>query len=57
MIPMIGLLVAAYTFTRLLNMACDKNVCQFVKVVAVLAMFVTVVCALGLISSGASSSY
>lgn len=52
MIPSIGLMIAAYTFTRLLAMVLDSRVHAVARVAAGISLFVIPLCTLMLIGSG-----
>lgn len=54
MIPTIGVMMGAYIFARLLEMTLHKDNNALVKLVAVIAMLVDIVCVLGLVSQGSS---
>lgn len=55
MIPAIGLMIAAYTLTRLLELAMRPDRGIVVKIAAVLAMFMIAVCALFLVAAGGTA--
>lgn len=54
MIPALSIIIAAYTFTRLLEMATTKTTHLAVRVIAVLAMFVTIFALFGVMAAGSS---
>lgn len=54
MIQLIGLMIGAYIFTRLLEIATTTTINWGVKIVAILAILVDVGCVLGLLASGSS---
>lgn len=56
MIPAIGLMIAAYTLTRLLGMLFQKDVNVFVKIIAVIAMIVILIATMDLFSAASKTS-
>ena len=54
MIPTIGIMLAAYIFTRMVELVDKKEVRMGVKLFAVLTLLITVMCAASLLLSGAS---
>jgi hypothetical protein len=54
MIQLIGFMMGAYIFTRLLEIATTPSVNVAVRIVAMLAILVDLFCLLGLLASGAS---
>lgn len=54
MIQLIGLMMGAYIFTRLLDTATTARVHIAVRVVALLAILVDLLCVVGLLASGSS---
>jgi hypothetical protein len=54
MLPAIAIIISAYTVTRLLEMATTKTTNIAVRVIAVLAMIVTVFALFGVMASASS---
>ena len=55
MVPLIGVMMGAYIFTRLLEIATTPSINITVRIVALLAILVDLFCLLGLIAGGTSS--
>lgn len=54
MVQLIGVMMGAYIFTRLLEIATTPSINLTVRIVALLAILVDLFCLLGLMASGTS---
>lgn len=56
MIPAIGVIIAAYTITRMLDMLARESTKTLVKVIACVAIVITLIAVIGIMGAGSQAS-